>query len=101
MDPLVHSDGHRGGLRGDARVLDTGTAGTVISRNIAVGNGDDGIDLDSAGARLVRNLANDNADLGIVAPPGTQAPGNLASGNGKPGAVRGSHLRVGPPGASG
>jgi parallel beta-helix repeat protein len=67
---------------GDGIHVDAFTAGTVISRNIAVGNGDDGIDLDSAGARLVRNLANGNADLGIVAPPGTQATGNLASGNG-------------------
>ena len=69
---------------GDGIHVGAFTAGTVISRNIAVGNGDDGIDVDSAGARLVRNLANDNADLGIVALPGTQATGNLASGNGNP-----------------
>jgi hypothetical protein len=60
------------------------TAGTRLTRNVAIGNGDDGIDLDSAAARLVRNLANDNDDLGIDALPGTRAAGNRARGNGDP-----------------
>ena len=69
---------------GDGIHVGAFTAGTVVRENIAVRNGDDGIDLDSSGARLERNLANDNADLGIDARPGTSAPGNLASGNGNP-----------------
>jgi parallel beta-helix repeat protein len=69
---------------GDGIHVGAFTAGTVVRENIAVRNGDDGIDLDSSGARVVRNLANDNGDLGIDARPGTSAAGNIAHGNGNP-----------------
>lgn len=69
---------------GDGIRVGAFTAGTVIRENIAVGNGEDGIDVESSGVRLVRNLANDNTDLGIDARPGAVATGNQASGNGNP-----------------
>jgi parallel beta-helix repeat protein len=69
---------------GDGIRVGAFTAGTVIRENIAVGNGEDGIDVESSGARLIRNLANDNTDLGIDARPGAFATGNQAAGNGNP-----------------
>ena len=69
---------------GDGIRVGAFTAGTVVRENIAVRNGEDGIDAESSGVRLVRNLANDNTDLGIDARPGAVAIGNQASGNGDP-----------------
>lgn len=69
---------------GDGIHVGAFTAGTVLRSNIAIGNHDDGIDLESASATLIRNLANDNGDSGIYALPGTRGVDNLASGNNNP-----------------
>jgi hypothetical protein len=71
-------------VSGDGIHVAAFTAGTIIRGNIAVGNDEDGIDVEGVSARLVANLANDNTDLGIEARPGTSASGNQASGNGNP-----------------
>ena len=58
---------------------------TVVERNTASRNGDDGIDSDAGSATFTRNTANFNADLGIEAVPGvTDGGGNKARGNGDP-----------------
>jgi hypothetical protein len=71
-------------VTGDGIRVGPFTANTVVRENVAVGNGEDGIDVEGQTARLIRNLANDNTDLGIDARPGTSATGNRASGNGNP-----------------
>jgi parallel beta-helix repeat protein len=59
------------------------TAGTVLRRNYAHDNGDDGIDVRGTATRLQGNRADDNGDFGIDAVAGvTDAGGNTASGNG-------------------
>jgi hypothetical protein len=61
------------------------TAATVLTRNEAIANGDDGIDADSADATVARNRARGNGDLGIEAVPGVvDGRRNRASGNGNP-----------------
>ncbi len=63
----------------------SGSANTAVVRNIAAANTDgDGIDVDTASARLVNNVAVNNGDYGIEAVPGVSASGNRASGNGNP-----------------
>jgi parallel beta-helix repeat protein len=58
---------------------------TFLDRSIAIGAGDDGIDVESASTTLTRNLAVHNGDLGIEAVPGvTDGGGNRAAGNGNP-----------------
>jgi parallel beta-helix repeat protein len=58
---------------------------TLLERNIAIGAGDDGIDVDSTTTSLRRNTANRNGDLGIEAVPGViDGGGNQAHGNGNP-----------------
>jgi parallel beta-helix repeat protein len=58
---------------------------TLLDRNIAIGAGDDGIDVESASTTLTRNLALHNGDLGIEAVAGvTDGGGNRAAGNGNP-----------------
>ena len=72
---------------GDGIAVSSGTQTrrTVLDGNIANGNGDDGIDVDTPVTTLVRNTANFNADLGIEAVAGvTDGGGNKASGNGNP-----------------
>jgi Periplasmic copper-binding protein (NosD) len=65
--------------------------GSEFLGDVAMNNGDDGIEIDSGGAIpgnsvvLIRNTANDNGDFGIEAVPGvTDGGGNKASGNGNP-----------------
>jgi parallel beta-helix repeat protein len=61
------------------------TNGTLLDRNTANRNGDDGIDVESSSTTLTKNTANDNGDLGIEAVPGvTDGGGNKARGNGNP-----------------
>jgi parallel beta-helix repeat protein len=56
---------------------------TLLDRNTANRNGDDGIDVESTSTTLTKNTANDNRDLGIEAVPGvTDGGGNKARGNG-------------------
>jgi parallel beta-helix repeat protein len=58
---------------------------TLLDSNIAIGAGDDGIDIESPATTLTRNLTVHNADLGIEAVPGvTDGGGNHAAGNGNP-----------------
>ena len=65
--------------------VDAATEGTVLERNHAFGDGDDGIQVDSASASLTSNSAFFNHDLGIEAVPGvTDGGGNRAHGNGNP-----------------
>jgi parallel beta-helix repeat protein len=59
--------------------------GTLLDRNLAVGAGDDGIDVESPSTTLTRNLALRNKDLGIEAVAGVvDGGGNRAAGNGNP-----------------
>ena len=58
---------------------------SLLEGNIAIGTGDDGIDVDSPTTTLTRNLGLRNGDLGIEAVPGvTDGGGNKARGNGNP-----------------
>jgi large repetitive protein len=58
---------------------------TLLVRNIAIGAGDDGIDVESSSTTLTRNVAVHNGDLGIEAVPGViDGGGNHAAGNGNP-----------------
>lgn len=74
-----------GGNHSDGIFVEMGSTsfGTVLERNVANGNVDDGIDADTASTTITRNTANDNGDLGIEAEPGvTDGGGNSARGNG-------------------
>jgi parallel beta-helix repeat protein len=69
----------------DGILIDDGSPGWLLERNIADGNGDDGIDVDVADATVTGNSASRNHDLGIEAEAGvTDGGGNKASGNGNP-----------------
>jgi large repetitive protein len=69
----------------DGILVDKGAAGTLLIRNIAIRNGDDGIDVDAPATTLTRNIANRNHDLGIEAVPGViDGGGNHAAANGNP-----------------
>jgi parallel beta-helix repeat protein len=68
----------------DGIFVSPSATGTTLRRNVAAGNADDGIDVESASTVLVRNTANDNGDLGIEAVSGVADFGNRAAGNGNP-----------------
>jgi parallel beta-helix repeat protein len=68
----------------DGIFVSPSATGTTLRRNVAAGNADDGIDVDSPSTVLIRNTANDNGDLGIEAVPGVAGLGNRAAGNGNP-----------------
>jgi parallel beta-helix repeat protein len=71
--------------RSDGILVDNGATGTVLIRNRAIRNGDDGIDVDAPATTVTRNIANHNHDLGIEAVPGViDGGGNHAAGNGNP-----------------
>ena len=55
---------------GDGILVEADVTGSVIERNAADRNTDDGIDVESASTTLTRNTANRNSDLGIEAVPG-------------------------------
>jgi parallel beta-helix repeat protein len=58
---------------------------TVLDRNITTASSDDGIDIESPATTLTRNIAVHNGDLGIEAVPGAiDGGGNHAAGNGNP-----------------
>lgn len=59
-------------------------SGTVLDRNVAASNGDDGLDVKDSSAAVSRNVANSNGDYGIEAVPGVDGGGNKATGNGNP-----------------
>jgi hypothetical protein len=69
----------------DGILVDPDATGTLLSGNLAVNSGDDGIDVDAAGTTLTGNVAVHNHDLGIEAVPGVVDGGrNHAAGNGNP-----------------
>jgi parallel beta-helix repeat protein len=69
----------------DGILVDNGATGTLLIRNRAIRNGDDGIDVDAPATTVTRNIANRNHDLGIEAVPGViDGGGNHAAGNGNP-----------------
>jgi parallel beta-helix repeat protein len=71
--------------RGDGFVVSDKDKGSVLKRNIAQHNGDDGFDVESDSAKLTGNRAVRNGDLGIEAVVGvTDGGGNKARGNGDP-----------------
>jgi parallel beta-helix repeat protein len=70
---------------GDGLLVDEGQVGTLVERNLAGENTDDGIDVGSPATTLTRNTADRNGDLGIEAVPGVVDGGrNRAHGNGNP-----------------
>jgi parallel beta-helix repeat protein len=72
-----------GGL--DGIVVAATAADTLLERNLAINNGDDGIDVENPATTLTMNIANQNQDLGIEAVPGViDGGGNRAAGNGNP-----------------
>ena len=67
----------------DGILVESTATGSLLEANIAIGAGDDGIDVDSPTTTLTRNLGLRNGDLGIEAVPGvTDGGGNKARGNG-------------------
>jgi len=69
----------------DGILVDPDALGTLLSANVAVDSGDDGIDVDAPGTTLTGNVAAHNHDLGIEAVPGVvDGGGNRAEGNGNP-----------------
>ena len=72
-------------LEGDGIIVSVDSDLTLILKNIANVNSDDGIDTDNSQTTITGNIANNNGDLGIEAVAGTtDGGGNLASGNGNP-----------------
>jgi len=63
-----------------------GTVGSALmQRNVSTGSGDDGFDIRSVATTLTSNVAVRNGDLGVEALPGViDGGGNKASGNGNP-----------------
>jgi hypothetical protein len=67
----------------DAFLVNVKEDHSVLRRNVAVGAGDDGFDVESRSAKLTRNRATRNADLGIEAVRGViDGGGNIAGDNG-------------------
>jgi large repetitive protein len=84
QDTIVSSN-HVTSKLGDGILVDNGATGTLLVRNLAIGSGDDGIDVDAPATTVTRNIANHNHDLGIEAVPGViDGGGNHAAGNGNP-----------------
>jgi parallel beta-helix repeat protein len=91
FDPEVPTVGNivRGNLTErsavDGVLVESTAVDTLLERNVAIGAGDDGIDVDSAATTLTRNLALRNGDLGIEAVEGVRDRGrNEARANGDP-----------------
>jgi large repetitive protein len=81
----IVSGNHVTSKLGDGILVDNGATGTLLVRNLAIGSGDDGIDVDAPATTVTRNIANHNHDLGIEAVPGViDGGGNHAAGNGNP-----------------
>lgn len=67
----------------DGVIVKATATDTLVERNLVVGSGDDGIDVDNPRTTVSRNIALHNADLGIEAVPGiTDGGGNKAHANG-------------------
>jgi parallel beta helix pectate lyase-like protein len=73
------------GPKVDGLLVESTAFDTLLEGNIAIGAGDDGIDVDSPATTLTRNLAVRNGDLGIESVAGvTDGGGNHAAANGNP-----------------
>ena len=59
--------------------MESTATGSLLEANIAIGAGDDGIDVDSPTTTLTRNLGLRNGDLGIEAVPGVTDGGQAAA----------------------
>jgi parallel beta-helix repeat protein len=69
----------------DGILVDPDATGTLLSHNLAVRSGEDGIDVRAPGTTVTLNIANANHNLGISAAPGViDGGGNRAAGNGNP-----------------
>jgi parallel beta-helix repeat protein len=69
----------------DGVLVESTVTDTLLTRNIAIGAGDDGIDVRAVGTTVTRNIASANHDLGISAVRGVIDGGrNRAAGNGNP-----------------
>ena len=67
----------------DGVIVEATATDTVVERNVVIDSGDDGIDIDNPRTTLTRNIALHNGDLGIEAVPGiTDGGGNKAHANG-------------------
>ena len=67
----------------DGVIVEATATDTVVARNLVIGSGDDGIDVDNPKTTLTRNIALHNGDLGIEAVPGvSDGGGNKAHANG-------------------
>jgi large repetitive protein len=67
----------------DGVLVEATATDTVVARNLVIGSGDDGIDVDNPKTTLTRDVALHNGDLGIEAVPGvTDGGGNKAHANG-------------------
>ena len=71
------------GSSGDAFRVDEKDGHSLLRRNVAVGAGDDGFDIESRSTKLTANRAVRNADLGIEAVADViDGGGNIARHNG-------------------
>jgi hypothetical protein len=76
---------HATSQHADGILVDPDATGTLVSGNVTVNSGDDGVDVDAPGTTLTGNVAAHNHDLGIEAVPGVvDGGGNHAAGNGNP-----------------
>jgi parallel beta-helix repeat protein len=67
----------------DGVIVEATATDTVVEENLVIGSGDDGIDVDNQRTTLARNVALHNGDLGIEAVPGvSDGGGNKAHANG-------------------
>jgi parallel beta-helix repeat protein len=86
--PTVGNTISRNVIRGpavDGLLVQSTAVDTLLERNVAIGAGDDGIDVDNAATTLRGNVALRNDDLGIEAVAGvTDGGGNHAAANGNP-----------------
>ncbi len=73
------------GNRQDGLWVNQRSLGSVVARNVALRNGDDGIDVENPATTVRANALLDNSDLGVEAIPGTRdGGGNIAARNGSP-----------------
>ena len=86
--PTVGNTISRNVIRGpavDGLLVQSTAVDALLERNVAIGAGDDGIDVDNAATTLRGNVALRNDDLGIEAVAGvTDGGGNHAAANGNP-----------------
>jgi parallel beta-helix repeat protein len=85
IDRNVIRDAAKDGIAVNLENTGHQVAGTYLYRNVVIGSGDDGIDVESSATTLTHNTTLRNADLGIEAVAGiTDGGHNHAAGNGNP-----------------